>query len=247
MRWINALWVEWVSQSRRLWDILRGGPGASNPPIARLPSFSFLGAAGLVGIGLFISSRVPASRYPLSPPNEVRRKARQPMRIARVTDDKGPAREIPDRFPANTQMPASGEGAASLSIGRVPFDPDRDLLAVWDDRVWWESEHDEGDDEDDHIMHFAMEEPLRRLIELVDREKGTLKVQDAYRGAGIHARTSLHKQGRAIDLTCDELGLERLAKLTWAAGFDWVYYEAPKTGGHHIHASVRPRPRKPTR
>ena len=155
-------------------------------------------------------------------------------------DYANPVRKIPDRFPARTRMPATREGTASISIGKVSFLPDRDLIAIRDDRVWWESEHDVGDTEDDHIVHFAMEEPLRRLIELVTREGGTLEVQDTYRKTGIHASTSLHKQGRAVDLTCDELGLERLAALTWAAGFDWVFYEAPKKGGHHVHASIRP-------
>ena len=108
--------------------------------------------------------------------------------------------------------------------------------------MWWESDNDEaqGDTEDDHLVHYALEESLRRVIELVVQEGGTLEVHDAYRATGVHSPKSLHKQGRAVDLTCDELGLERLAILTWAAGFDWLYHEAPKRGGHHVHASVRP-------
>ncbi len=151
-----------------------------------------------------------------------------------------PVRPEPDRFPANTHKPNIREGKASLSIHLHAFIPDHDLIRIDDDRVWWESEHDHGDTEDDHIIHRSMEAPLRRLIELVDQAGGTLKVQDTYRASGIHAPRSLHKQGRAVDVTCDELGLEKLAKLCWAAGFDWVYHEVPRGGGSHVHASVRP-------
>lgn len=151
-----------------------------------------------------------------------------------------PIRKLPKTFKPNTHKPASGEGQNSVSVKDVDFDPDRDLVHVDDDRVWWESEHDKGDTEDDHLMHHSMEAPLRQLIELVSARGGQLKVQDAYRPSGIHATTSLHRQGRAIDLTCDELGLEMLAKLCWVAGFDWVYYEAPRKGGQHVHCSVRP-------
>ena len=84
----------------------------------------------------------------------------------------------------------------------------------------------------------------------------TLRVQEAYRPSTIHSALSLHKEGRALDLTCPSLdpewnpddpnahrpspkSLEILAKLTWAAGFDWVYYEVPKSSGAHLHVSVR--------
>ena len=241
MQWPKNIWHEWRLQSRHLWKVVSCGSSTSEKRIDRLPALSFLVACCLVGAGLMITSRAPRRRYMPSPTNEVRPKEPVPgVLTTSKMDYVNPVRTIPDRFPARTRMPATREGAASLSIGHVSFDPDRDLVAVRDDRVWWESEHDVGDTEDDHIVHFAMEEPLRRLIELVTREGGTLEVQDTYRKTGIHATTSLHKQGRAVDLTCDELGLERLAALTWAAGFDWVYYEAPKKGGHHVHASIRP-------
>ncbi len=64
-------------------------------------------------------------------------------------------------------------------------------------------------------------------------------MQDAYRPGGIHNPTSLHKEGRAIDITCKELSLEKLAKLCWAAGFDWVYHEVKAKLGAHVHCSVK--------
>ena len=241
MRWPKEFWLEWILQSRHLWMVITCGSSKSDKRIDRLPLLSFLAACCLVGTSLVITSRVPKGRCVPTPTSVVRPKEPAPTSPTQSKIDYSrPVRKIPDRFPARTQMPATREGAASISIAKVSFDPDRDLMAVWDDRVWWESEHDIGDTENDHIVHLAMEEPLRRLIELVSREGGTLEVQDTYRETGIHAPKSLHKQGRAIDLTCDELGLERLAALTWAAGFDWVFYEAPQRGGHHVHASVRP-------
>jgi len=150
-----------------------------------------------------------------------------------------PVRPEPKRFRARTHLPRANEGFASGPLNPKVFFPKYDLVSVDDDRVWWESEHDRNDTEDDHVMHRSLEEPFRRLVELTVQAGGTLKVQDTYRPSGIHARKSLHREGRAIDVTCDELGLEKLAKLCWAAGFDWVYYEAPRRGGAHVHCSVR--------
>lgn len=150
-----------------------------------------------------------------------------------------PVRAELEQFPPNTHMPAFREGLVSGSIDLKSFSPDKDLIQIDDTRVWWESDNDENDDEDDHIIHKSLEVPLRRLIELVCHAGGRLEVHDAYRPSGIHNPGSLHKEGRAIDVTCDEFPLERLAKLCWAAGFDWVYYEAKGRSGAHIHCSVR--------
>jgi hypothetical protein len=155
-----------------------------------------------------------------------------------------PVRKEPARFPARSHMPHTGEGATSGSIDLSTFDPERDLVWHDDDRVTWESDEDDetGDDEDDHLMNKALYEPLRRLIELVDMNGGHLHVTDAYRHDPenrVHGSRSLHKEGRAVDMYTEDMSMERLAKLAWAAGFDWVYYEAPRRGGHHVHASVK--------
>jgi len=152
-----------------------------------------------------------------------------------------PVREIPATFAGNTHRPNQGEGATSGSVDFNTFSAGRDLIFVDDDRVWWESDHDaaSNDDECDHTVHYAMREPILRLIELVVAEGGLLEVQDAYRASGVHNSKSLHKEGRALDITCDELGLGRLSKLAWGAGFDWVYYESKARGGAHVHVSVR--------
>lgn len=146
-------------------------------------------------------------------------------------------RNEPLSFPKNTFLPPVNEGTASGSIDLTTFNPDTDLTRIDDPRVWWESDNYPGD-EDDHIIHKAMEHPMRRLIELVSAQGGRLKVQDTYRPTGVHNPRSLHKEGRALDVTCDELSMEKLASLCWAAGFDWVFHEHGK-GGLHVHCSVR--------
>jgi hypothetical protein len=148
-------------------------------------------------------------------------------------------RPQPASFPPNTHLPNRREGVVSGSIDLGTFSAGRDLVHVDDPRVWWESDVDNDDVEDDHSMHAAMEAPFRRLVELVCEAGGNLKVHDAYRAAGIHNRRSLHREGRAIDVTCDEIGLEALAKLCWSAGFDWVYHESRRGKGAHVHCSVR--------
>ena len=148
-------------------------------------------------------------------------------------------REAPATFPANSYRPSCREAQASGSIDMETFSPGRDLTYLDDSRVWWESDNDQGDDEDDHTIHRSMEAPLRQVIELVCTRQGRLKVQDTYRPTGIHNPRSLHREGRAVDLTCDDLGIEELAKLCWQAGFDWVFHEAPANGGTHVHCSVR--------
>lgn len=165
-----------------------------------------------------------------------------------------PARPAPDKFPRDAKMPNKKEVDVSMGIDDVDFSAGRDLVYVEDARVWWESDNDKDpeDDECDHSIHAAMEIPFRRLANLVSAAGWQLRVQEGYRATGIHADKSLHKQGRALDLTVERLGetkltpfeklaaYEALAKLVWQAGFDWVYYENSRGSGPHIHASVRP-------
>ncbi len=196
----------------------------------------FLFSAGLLVLGLAMAATLfwSARRDTAVDP----RLALLDNLLPRDVDLTLPARPEPKRFPARTCLPDQKEVlVCGEPIGR--FFPRHDLVRVDDSRVWWESDYDKNDTEEDRLMHRAMEEPFRRLVELVVRAGGTLKVQDAYRAEGIHKTKSLHKEGRAIDVTCDELGLEKLAMLCWAAGFDWVFHEIPRNGGAHIHASVR--------
>lgn len=169
-------------------------------------------------------------------------------------------RPFPDRFARGSHMPDIKESEACGAISNSVFSPGRDLVYVEDPHVWWESDFDgETDDEDDHSMHRSIEPAFRRLVAMLEASNATLRVQEAYRPTTIHSSLSLHKEGRALDLTCPDLdpscertdpangaqilptalSLEILAKMCWAAGFDWVYYEVPKKSGAHIHASCR--------
>ena len=168
--------------------------------------------------------------------------------------DLNPVRPLPAKFPLNTRMPTRAEAPSSGTLASASFSPETDLVEIFIDSVWWESDNDDasGDTENDHLMHKSLELPFRRLVKMINEEnekssKGVvLKVQDTYREHGVHHAKSLHKHGRAIDLTTGQtddlrtpgIPLSKLGKLCWAAGFDWVFYEAK--GGHHIHVSQKP-------
>lgn len=165
-----------------------------------------------------------------------------------------PVRPAPAKFPRNSKMPNKRERDVCGEIVNGKFSPGRDLIFVTDSRVWWESDYDGvSDDECDHSMHRAMEIPFRRLVNLVEAQtKLQLRVQEVYRPEGIHSEKSLHKEGRAIDMTLgykngEKLktaaemneAYEQLCKLAWQAGFDWVFYEYGSGSGPHVHASIK--------
>jgi hypothetical protein len=170
---------------------------------------------------------IPPAGPPPAPPA-------QPLQVAADAP-----RTEPARFPPRSCLPPVRESTACGAIDLDSFSPGRELTWVDDARVWWESDHDTAGEEDDHSMHRVIEAPLRKLVELVCREGGTLEVHDAYRPGGVHSDRSLHREGRALDVTCDQFPLEKLAKLCWVAGFDWVLYERGVKTGPHVHCSMR--------
>ncbi|MGI5868756.1 MAG: hypothetical protein ACOX9C_04845 [Kiritimatiellia bacterium] len=210
--------------------------------IARLPAI-FIFLVG-VGVGIYLNGlgcdHDDFEKLPEAEVEEI------------VLDLVNPVRPAPETFKRDTTWPRCGEGEASGSIVNGSFSAGRDLVYVDDPRVWWESDHDgTSDDECDHSMHAAMEIPFRRLVNLLCAVGWQPRVQEAYRASGTHADRSLHKEGRALDITVDRpvgeklthfekiAAYEELAKLAWQAGFDWVYYENSRGTGPHIHASVR--------
>ena len=154
-----------------------------------------------------------------------------------------PVRPAPATFPPDFNMPPGKESKNSGPIDLKSFDPGKDLVRFEDPRVWFESDHDTDDTEDDHLINRAVEIPLKRLVNLMEKRGAKLKLQEAYRAVSpdriIHLEKSLHREGRAVDLSCEGMSLSDLAKLCWQAGFDFVLYEVPRRGGHHLHCSVK--------
>jgi hypothetical protein len=160
-----------------------------------------------------------------------------------------PVRPAPASFPLDSNLPRGKETYASGPIDLKTFNPSNVLVRFEDPRVWFESDNDHhADDEDDHVIHRALEVPLKRLVNLLEKKGGKLKVHEAYRAADknkIHLSTSLHCEGRAVDLTCEKFDLGELAKLAWQSGFDFVLYEKPRRSGIHLHCSVKRSPDAP--
>lgn len=199
---------------------------------------SLIGAVALV---VLLIVRGCSGKTPGDP--AVKKEVKQTKSDRAVPDLKNPVRPAVRSFGRNSSQPLGRESLNSGAIDLATFNPVNDLIHFDDPRVWFESDHDTDDETDnDHLLHRAMEWPLRRLVNLVEQKGGKLKIQDTYRSANtnrIHMERSLHCEGRAIDLTSENLSLSDLANLCWQAGFDYVLYEAPKRSGEHIHASVR--------
>jgi Hedgehog amino-terminal signalling domain len=99
---------------------------------------------------------------------------------------------------------------------------------------------EEANKDDDRTMTPRLSERVNTLAELVQAEFPTIKLRitEAWDDSGIHAPTSRHLEGRAVDLTAsdrDGRKLGRLAGLAVEAGFDWVFFE----DSLHVHASVK--------
>lgn len=99
---------------------------------------------------------------------------------------------------------------------------------------------EERNRDDDRMMTPRLDERVNKLARLVRAEFPRLKlrVTEAWDDSRVHANSSRHLEGRAVDITTldrDSGKLGRLAGLAVEAGFDWVFFESTT----HVHASVK--------
>lgn len=235
--------IESIKESVKVNDFAE--PGAFNKWVtgAIVVAFLFFAAS------MFFLFSFEGCRKALASKNKVNQDAAtNQLAVADAPELLMAVRPAPASFPANSNLPAGRESLTCGAIDLKNFDPKKELIRYVDPRIRFESDTDKSDVEDNHIIHRAIEIPLKRLVNLVEKKGGKLKVLEAYRALSnqkkLHLENSLHREGRALRLTCDNLDLSELAKLAWQAGFDYVLYEVPATGGAHVHCSVKRQPAK---
>jgi hypothetical protein len=145
-----------------------------------------------------------------------------------------PELALGEKVPASSESAASGAFTAKITRGTPEFN-----ALVVNDNAEIVFKDEEGTGADRH-MTSRLKEKLDNLAGFVKVEfpGRRLRVTDAWDENDEHGTNSLHYEGRAADITTDDLDsakLGRLGRLAVNAGFDWVFYE----DAAHVHASVK--------
>jgi hypothetical protein len=143
--------------------------------------------------------------------------------------------KLKQKVPNTSEASAVGPFKAVIPRGSESF---KKLVRNSNPDVIFKSE--EANKEDDRMMTPRLSEKVNLLAGLVKAAFPGLKLRitEAWDDSTVHAKTSRHLEGRAVDITIsdrDGAKLGRLAGLAVEAGFDWVFFENEA----HVHASVK--------
>jgi hypothetical protein len=143
------------------------------------------------------------------------------------------------KVPNMSEAQAVGRFQAAVKRGSEEF---KRLVRNDNPDIVFKSE--EADKDDDRRMTPKLNGRVNALSRLVQREFPGIKlrVTEAWDDSRVHANSSRHLEGRAVDITTSDrqrAKLGHLAGLAVEAGFDWVFFEDNSIRNAHVHASVK--------